>query len=41
MTGGSRSRDEAMRAAWARNPKVQERRRQILERWAEEGLSDA
>jgi hypothetical protein len=33
--------DEAMRAAWARDPKVQERRRQILERWREEGLTDA
>jgi hypothetical protein len=31
----------AQRAAWARDPKVQERRRQILEGWREEGLSDA
>jgi hypothetical protein len=28
----------AQRAAWARNPKVQERRREILERWRDEGL---
>jgi hypothetical protein len=29
----------AERAAYARDPKVQERRRQILERWRDEGLS--
>jgi hypothetical protein len=28
----------AQRAAWARDPKVQARRREILERWREEGL---
>jgi hypothetical protein len=28
----------AQRAAWARDPKVQERRRQILDRWRDEGL---
>jgi hypothetical protein len=31
----------AERAAYARDPKVQELRRQILERWRDEGLSDA
>jgi hypothetical protein len=28
----------AQRGYWARDPKVQERRRQILEKWREEGL---
>ena len=29
----------ARRASWAKDPKVQARRRQILERWRGEGLS--
>jgi hypothetical protein len=29
----------AERASWARDPKVQERRREILERWREQGLT--
>jgi hypothetical protein len=29
----------AQREAWARDPKVQARRREIFERWRDEGLS--
>jgi hypothetical protein len=30
----------AQRASWARNPRVQARRREIVERWRDEGLND-
>jgi hypothetical protein len=46
-TGGARGRrgackecfKAAQRAAWVRDPKVQGRQRQILERWRDERLS--
>jgi hypothetical protein len=31
----------AQREAWARDPRVQARRREILKRWQEEGFNDA
>jgi hypothetical protein len=44
--GGAQGRRErckecyraAQRAAWARDPKVQARRREIIKRWRDEGL---